>query len=95
MQLFAAYGIPVSSLRPEDRTAKRLAELMAEPGPAAWIVDVDPEQPNYPAVTSRILADGSMESNPLWKQEPALDSEIEAAVSRFLPAMSRPADGTA
>jgi acetolactate synthase-1/2/3 large subunit len=68
---------------------------MASPGPAAWVVDVDPEQPNYPAVTSRILPDGSMESNALWKQEPALASEIEAAVSRFLPAMSRSAGGTA
>jgi len=94
VRLFQAYGIPVSSLRAGERTRTRLAELMASPGPAAWIVDVDPEQPNYPAVTSRILPDGSMESNALWKQEPALDSEIEAAVSRFLPAMSRSARET-
>jgi hypothetical protein len=36
-------------------------------------------------VTSRILPDGSMESNPLWRQEPPLRSDIAAVVYRFLP----------
>jgi acetolactate synthase-1/2/3 large subunit len=88
-RLFETYGIPVSHLTPEDRTRARLAELMAAPGPAAWIVDVDPEQPNFPAVTSRILPDGSMESNPLWLQEPPLASEVEAEVCRYLPPQRR------
>ena len=85
-RLFEAYGIPVAQLKREDREPGRLAELMAQPGAAAWIVEVDPEQPNFPAVTSRILADGSMESNPLWKQEPRLTPEIESEVGRYLPA---------
>jgi acetolactate synthase-1/2/3 large subunit len=57
---------------------------MASPGPAAWIVDVDPEQPNYPAVASRILSNGTMESNPLWRQEPPLSDEVQKAASRYL-----------
>jgi acetolactate synthase-1/2/3 large subunit len=84
-RLFEAYGIPVSRLTPEDRIRTRLTELMAAPGPAAWIVDVDPEQPNFPAVASRILSDGSIESNPLWRQEPPLAPEVEAEVCRYLP----------
>ena len=95
MQLFEAYGIPVCSLLPEDRTAKRLAEIMAAPGAAACIVDVDPEQPNYPAVTSRILADGSMESNPLWRQEPPLAPQVAAMACRFLPVEPRRNGGPA
>lgn len=84
-RLFAAYGIPAARLAPHDRSRERLAELIEGPGPAAWIVEVDPEQPNFPAVTSRIRADGSMESNPLWMQEPALPAEVAHEVLRFLP----------
>jgi acetolactate synthase-1/2/3 large subunit len=84
-RLFTAYGIPATRLAPEDRTQERLAELIEGLGPAAWIVDVDPEQPNFPTVTSRILSDGSMESNPLWKQEPRLAPEVARDVSRYLP----------
>lgn len=83
--LFAAYRIPASRLGERERDAMSLARLMAAPGPAAWIVEVDPEQPNFPAVTSRILPDGSMESNPLWRQQPPLDAAIVAEVGRYLP----------
>lgn len=88
LQLFEAYGIPVARLSAEDRSPTRLAELISGPGPEAWIVDVDPEQPNFPAVTSRILADGSMQSNPLWQQEPRLTPAVEAEVTRYLPGNS-------
>jgi acetolactate synthase I/II/III large subunit len=87
-RLFTAYGIPAATLPREDRSQERLAALIGGPGPAAWIVNVDPEQPNFPSVTSRILADGSMESNPLWKQEPPLPPEIAREVSRYLPVHS-------
>lgn len=83
--LFTAYRIPVARLSPEDRSPDRLARAMAAPGPAAWIVEVDPEQPNYPAVTSRICPDGSMESNPLWRQQPPLLPEVAAEAGRHLP----------
>jgi acetolactate synthase-1/2/3 large subunit len=85
LRLFGAYGIPAERLAAEDRVASRLADRMDAPGPAAWIVDVDPEQPNFPAVTSRIRPDGSMESNPLWRQDPPLAPEISAEVTRYLP----------
>lgn len=94
-RLFAAYGIPAARLPPQDRRKERLAELIAGPGPAAWIVDVDPEQPNFPAVTSRILADGSMDSNPLWKQEPRLALEVESEVGRYLPISAQPSGSEA
>jgi acetolactate synthase I/II/III large subunit len=85
LQLFEAYGIPVARLSAEDRSPTRLSELISGLGPEAWIVDVDPEQPNFPAVTSRILADGSMQSNPLWQQQPRLTPAVETEVTRYLP----------
>ncbi len=83
--LFHAYGIPAEKLAASDMVAERIAALMDRPGPAAWVVEVDPNQPNFPAVTSRILPDGSMESNPISRQQPALPPEIEAEVTRYLP----------
>ena len=85
LRLFDAYGIPAATLAPGDRDAEKLASLMDTPGPAAWVVDVDPEQPNFPAVASRIRPDGSMESNPLWRQEPPLDPDVAAEVGKYLP----------
>jgi acetolactate synthase-1/2/3 large subunit len=83
--LFLAFGIPAETLSPSDMVAERLAAMMDRPGPAAWVVHVDPDQPNFPAVTSRILPDGSMESNSLSRQQPPLPPEIQIEVTRFLP----------
>jgi acetolactate synthase-1/2/3 large subunit len=82
--LFQAFGIPAETLSPSDMVAERLAALLDRPGPAAWVVEVDPDQPNFPVVTSRILPDGSMESNPLSRQQPPLPAEIEVEVTRYL-----------
>jgi acetolactate synthase-1/2/3 large subunit len=46
---------------------------------------VDPEQTNWPAVSSRLLPDGKMVSNPLYRMLPALAADVAAAVSKYLP----------
>jgi acetolactate synthase-1/2/3 large subunit len=84
--LFAAFGIRARYLAGDEMTSDRLSALIAGPEPEAWIVRVDPEQPNAPAVSSRILPDGKMESNPLYQMLPPLDPAIQAKVSRYLPA---------
>jgi acetolactate synthase-1/2/3 large subunit len=84
--LFTAYGIRASELSLADATPKRLASLLDSPDAEAWVVRVDPEQPNWPAVSSRILPDGKMASNPLYNMLPALVPEIATEVSRYLPA---------
>jgi acetolactate synthase-1/2/3 large subunit len=83
--LFAAYGLPARYLTPEEATAPTLARLMASPEAEAWIVPVDPEQPNWPAVSSRILPDGRIESNPLYRMLPPLEPETLREVGRYLP----------
>ena len=84
--LFEAYGIPARRLAPGENSPETLARLMEPPGPAAWIVPVDPEQSNWPAVSSRILPDGKMISNPLYQMLPPLPPEVAAQVSQYLPA---------
>ena len=85
IKLFNAYHIPARYLRPEEANSRRLAQLLAEPGAAAWIVRVDPDQPNFPAVSSRIALDGKIQSNPLYQQIPTLSDMLLAEVGRFLP----------
>jgi acetolactate synthase-1/2/3 large subunit len=83
--LFNAFGIKASILAPEDAITERLASLLASPEPEAWVVRVDPEEPNWPAVSSQILPDGKMVSNPLYNMLPPLPDKIAAQVCRFLP----------
>lgn len=87
--LFQAYRIPARHLRPDETTPERLAALMDRPGPEAWIVHVDPEQSNFPAVATRLRPDGKMESNPLYDMLPPLDPSIWSQVSRYLPNQKR------
>lgn len=72
-KLFAAWDIPVMPL-PLDFTsdAKVLARMDA-PGVCAFIVPVDPEQTYFPKISSRIVAKGSMESNPIDRMTPEVD----------------------
>ena len=84
VQLFKAFGISAEYLKPEDVTPERLASKLAGNEPRAWIVPIDPEQPNFPSVSSRILADGKMASNPLYNQLPPLDELTLKIVGRYL-----------
>jgi len=83
--LFGAFGIRARYLGADELASERLAALIAGPEPEAWIVRVDPEQPNAPAVSSRLLPDGKMESNPLYQMLPPLDPAIQGQVSKYLP----------
>jgi acetolactate synthase-1/2/3 large subunit len=83
--LFGAFGLPARRLAPAEITPATLARLMAEPGPAAWVVPVDPEQSNWPAVSSRLMPDGKMASNPLYQMLPPLSEDVAVQVSKYLP----------
>lgn len=85
IKLFAAYDIPARYLRQDEITVANLAELMQGEEPEAWIISIDPEQPNWPAVSSRILPDGSIVSNPLYQMLPTLEEPVAAAVSKYIP----------
>lgn len=85
VELFRAYGIRASELDLSDSTPDRLSKLLDSPEPEAWVVRVDPTQSNWPAVSSRILPDGRMLSNPLYNMLPALTPEVAEKVCVYLP----------
>jgi len=84
LALFAAYGIPARCLAPDEATSDCIASLIDSPGPEAWIVSVDPDQSNWPAVASRMMPDGRMASNPLFQMLPPLEEEVAREVTKYL-----------
>jgi acetolactate synthase-1/2/3 large subunit len=83
--LFAAYDIPVQRCRPGFHTDAQFLDAFRAPGPAAFLVHIDPEQTYFPKISSRVTASGSMESNPLHLMTPDLDPATAAKVFPYLP----------
>ena len=53
--------------------------------PFLFIVELDPEQLYFPKVTSRVLSDGSMKTNPIHLMSPSLEQNIAEKAYRFIP----------
>jgi acetolactate synthase-1/2/3 large subunit len=89
-QLFGAYDIPCRYLREEEIEEDFLRELLGNSeGPEAWVVRVDPEQPNWPAVASVLGANGSLTSSPLYDMLPKLTDNVLSKVGRYLPVQNK------
>jgi acetolactate synthase-1/2/3 large subunit len=86
-RLFAAYEIPSMEIGPGYQDESGFLTAFEAPGPAAFLVHIDPQQTYYPKITSRVTASGGMESNPLHRMSPDLDEATEAHVLRYLPAL--------
>jgi acetolactate synthase-1/2/3 large subunit len=85
-KLFDAYDIPCRFLSVEEAEEGVLRKLLdSQRGPEAWIVRVDPNQPNWPAVSTVLSADGSLSSSPLYDMLPKLPVDTLARVGRYLP----------
>ncbi len=84
--LFAAYDIPVMRVGIGYENDPEFLKRMDAPGPAAFLVHIDPKQTYFPKITSRVTESGSMESNPLHRMSPELDEATAAKVFRYLPA---------
>jgi acetolactate synthase-1/2/3 large subunit len=82
--LFAAFGIPALSIGAGWDADPAFLELLNAPGPAAFIVPIDPEQTYLPKITSRVTETGSMESNPLHLMSPDLPEDVAADVLRYV-----------
>jgi acetolactate synthase-1/2/3 large subunit len=64
-----AFGVPISSLE----VGQDFSEILHRKGTEIFIVKIHPEQTFFPKISSRVLPDGSMESNPLHLMSPALE----------------------
>ncbi|MDP1712743.1 MAG: thiamine pyrophosphate-binding protein [Candidatus Nanopelagicaceae bacterium] len=82
--LFASYGIKTHSIDPSNPFEDSVLESMVSSVPVAFILPIDPEQTYFPKITSRVLANGSMESNPLHLMTPELSADVTKKVFRYL-----------
>ena len=84
-KLFEAYNIQCRQLQVDQYSETSLRNLISNSNqPEAWIVPVDPEQPNWPAVSTVLTPEGKMVSSPLFDMNPKLDPEILARFGLYL-----------
>lgn len=83
--LFAAWQIPSMRVGLGYESDPEFQRLFNAPGPAAFLVHIDPKQTYFPKISSRVTESGSMESNPLHRMTPDLDDTTAARVYKYLP----------
>ena len=84
-QLFKAFEIPSVEITSNLLSNDKALELLKGAGPAAFIVNIHPDQSYLPKVTSKIFSDGKMRSNPIHLMDPPLPNEISELVFKYLP----------
>ena len=84
LQLFSAYSIRVVTLNPLDIFSADALDKLNDSEPCAFIVPIDPEQTYFPKITSSVLPDGKMQSNPLHLMTPELSIEVASKVFKYL-----------
>jgi acetolactate synthase I/II/III large subunit len=84
LKLFSAYSIRVATLNPQDIFSADVLDKLNDSEPCAFIVPIDPEQTYFPKITSSVLPDGKMQSNPLHLMTPELSEEVASKVFKYL-----------
>jgi acetolactate synthase I/II/III large subunit len=84
--LFAAYSIPHLRLAENWQENPNFLEAWNSSLPAAFEVPLDPAQSFYPKISSRVRADGGMESNPLHLMSPSLEPDLAKELMPYIKA---------
>lgn len=72
-KLFPAWDVPVVHVNRDFENDPVFLKHFTLPGLCAFVVHIDPEQTYFPKISSRITANGSMESNPIDRMTPEID----------------------
>lgn len=83
-KIFDAYGIKAMHVDSSNQFSTEFLEALNVDGPFAFIIDLDPDQLYFPKLTSRVMPDGTMESNPLHLMTPPLASDISTKILKWL-----------
>lgn len=82
--LASAFGIEYLEITPDLWQDSNLQASWTRRSPSLYIVPIDPEQTYFPKISSRVTANGSMESAPLHLMTPELPIAVAEKVFRFL-----------
>ena len=85
ISVFDSYGIPVIEVNKSIKNNENFLTLLNNSGPAAFIINIHPDQSFLPKVTSRIFSDGKMKSNPIHLMDPQLPEHVAQECFSFLP----------
>ncbi|MFC7419979.1 thiamine pyrophosphate-binding protein [Iodobacter arcticus] len=83
-KLFSVYDIPVLRIYPGFENDPEFLAAFNGSDLYAFLVTINPEQTYFPKITSRVLENGSMASNPLHKMTPELPDTIYQKVTQYL-----------
>ena len=82
LRLFEAFGITCRTIAPTQTFNTEFLDELNDDQPRAFLIPIHQDQTYFPKITSRILPNGAMASNPLHLMSPDL-SEVE--IREFLP----------
>jgi acetolactate synthase-1/2/3 large subunit len=82
--LFDSFGIKWTTLEVGKKIDEQAGKMWSIDGLAAFLVPVHPEQTYFPKITSKVLDNGMMESNPLHEMTPFLDAEMKTRLVKYL-----------
>lgn len=82
--LFKAWNVPVLSIDHSIFKSNEYLEEIDKNGVTAFIVKINPEQKYFPKISSRVLEDGSMESNPLHLMTPELHKKLSSKFIKYI-----------
>lgn len=83
-KLFDAYDISLTEIDPNKGFSREICDQMNDDHPRAFLVKIHPDQTYFPKITSRVLADGTMSSNPIHLMTPELPTAVAQEVFKFL-----------
>ena len=82
--LFKAWNVPVISIDHNVFKSNEYLEELDKNGVTAFIVKINPEQKYFPKISSRVLENGSMESNPIHLMTPELSEELSNKFIKYI-----------
>lgn len=83
-KLFEAWDVKVKVISDESQLDEEISDVYSSIGPEAIIVKVDPDFRYMPKVTSKVLDNGSMTSNPIDKMNPELECKKLETIARIM-----------
>lgn len=84
IKLFDAFGISCRRLDAATGFTPEIIKELEDLEPRAFLVPIHPEQSYFPKITSQVMSNGSMKSNPLHLMYPELDSITASKVFKFI-----------
>lgn len=83
-KIFDSYSIPNIKITKGFESDQNFIDLINKNGAAAFILSIDPKQTYFPKITSRQVANGSMESDPIHLMSPYLPEDLSRSVLRYI-----------